>query len=47
MSAKPDEAKKPVDVWAKYEQLKAEIPKELSPEEYQAECKRIADELGI
>jgi hypothetical protein len=33
--------------WAKYEQRKAELPKDLSPEQYQAECKRIAEELGI
>jgi len=30
--------------WAKYEQRKAELPEDLSAEEYQTECKRIGQD---
>lgn len=46
MSAQPEETQQ-ANAWAKYEQRKAEIPEGLSGAEYEAECKRIADELGI
>jgi hypothetical protein len=33
--------------WDKYEQRKAELPKDLTPDEYRIACRQIADELGI
>jgi hypothetical protein len=36
-----------VDPWAKYEELKAELPQSLTEAEYERACKQIADELGI
>jgi hypothetical protein len=36
-----------INLWERYEQRKAELPKDLSDREYQEACKRIADELGI
>lgn len=47
MSAKPQEKEKPKNPWKEYERRKAELPEGLSADEYQAACKRIADELGI
>lgn len=47
MSTQPVPQKEEVNPWEKYEQRKAEIPEGLSDREYQEECKRIADELGI
>lgn len=35
------------NAWAKYEQRKSELPDDLSAKEYEAACRRIADELGI
>lgn len=46
MSAEP-KPKEEQNPWAKYEQLKAQLPKDLSPEERERECRRIASELGI
>lgn len=37
-----------LSVWAQYEKLKEELREmELSPEEYQAACRQIAEVLGI
>ncbi|MED5742426.1 hypothetical protein [Enterobacter hormaechei] len=37
-----------LSVWAQYEKLKEELREiELSPEEYQAACRQIAETLGI
>lgn len=37
-----------LSVWAQYEKLKEELREmELSPEEYQAACRQIAEALGI
>lgn len=37
-----------LSIWAQYEKLKEEIREmELSPEEYQAACRQIAEMLGI
>ena len=33
--------------WERYEQKKAELPSDLSPTEYEAECQKIAKELEI
>jgi hypothetical protein len=41
-----EEAKK-LTPWELYEQRKAQLPADLTPEEYQAACKRIVAELGI
>ena len=46
MSTAPQKEAEP-NVWTLYEQRKAELPKDLSADEYQEACKRIADELGI
>lgn len=35
------------DAYAKYEERKAALPKDLSPDEYRDACLKIADELGI
>jgi hypothetical protein len=37
-----------LSIWAQYEKLKEELREiELSPEEYQAACRQIAETLGI
>ncbi|HAS0832722.1 TPA: hypothetical protein QHZ08_002343 [Enterobacter cloacae] len=37
-----------LSIWAQYEKLKEELREmELSPEEYQAACRQIAEMLGI
>lgn len=37
-----------LSIWAQYEKLKEELREmELSPEEYQAACRQIAEALGI
>lgn len=37
-----------LSIWAQYEKLKEELREmELSPEEYQAACRQIAEVLGI
>ncbi|HFK4477333.1 TPA: hypothetical protein ACG0LC_001069 [Citrobacter sedlakii] len=37
-----------LSVWTQYEKMKEELREmELSPEEYQAACRQIAEELGI
>ncbi|EPN1319037.1 hypothetical protein ACTVDX_000546 [Enterobacter hormaechei] len=37
-----------LSIWAQYEKLKEELREmELSPEEYQAACRQIAEKLGI
>lgn len=37
-----------LSVWAQYEKMKEELREiELSPEEYQAACRQIAETLGI
>jgi hypothetical protein len=46
MSAEP-QTKEEKNVWAKYEQMKLELPKDLTPEQREQECRRIADALGI
>ena len=52
MSAKPETEDTSTfaamyEAWAKYEERKNQLPKDLSPDEHRAECQRIADELGI
>ncbi|MDU1559375.1 MULTISPECIES: hypothetical protein [Enterobacter] len=37
-----------LSIWAQYEKLKEELREmELSPEEYQAACRQIAETLGV
>ena len=47
MSTQPVPQKEEVNPWERYEQRKAELPKDLPEREYQEACRRIADELGI
>lgn len=51
MSANPEEDTSTFvplhEAWAKYEQRKAALPKDLTPDEYREACRQIADELGI
>ena len=35
------------DLWAKYEERKSRLPKDLTPDEYREACRQIADESGI
>jgi len=46
-TATKDVEPKQRDKYEIYEQRKAQLPNDLSPAEYEAACKRIADELGV
>ena len=36
-----------IDTWLEYERLKADLPHDLTEQQYEQACKQIADELGI
>lgn len=43
----PEPEPKELSKWEVYEQRKAQLSEDLSAEEYQEACRRIANELGI
>ncbi len=48
MSATTDRVEEKIlTKWERYEQRKAQLPDDLSPTEYEAECQKIAKELGV
>jgi len=44
---KPIDARRTANLWARYESLKQELPKNLTPAEFTAACLAIAKRCGV